>query len=395
MSTVAMDRSRSASDLDAETLYERARAFQPRIAELAPSMDKAGRLDDELVADMDAAGLASVLVSKRWGGAGLGLREAAKVLRILAQADVSTAWVINNFMLNSLILSRFPISAQERIFANRPSHNSAGNLVPSGEATRVAGGFRLSGRWTYASGIYHAESALFPAMLDGGVSFFLMPREELSLMDDWNVTAMRASGSITVIAQDVFVPEDYTLGMANILSADQHDGIHLPEPVHQYPFTRAAVLTPALAVGALDTSLEIGRRKLESSRPFGVARIDIAPARMRWAEASQLLRMIDLVHHAVISDAEERGNRRHEWKIPEIGQIMLDNVSIYHRSNEALRLLLDSFGSTSYKDDEALSRMARDIAMICTHLTLADWDVMWEKASRMVLGVPLAPHEFY
>jgi len=80
----------------------------------------------------------------------------------------------------------------------------------------------------------------------------------------------------------------------------------------------------------------------------------------------------------------------------EVGQLMLDNVTMYHRAKDALRLLVDNVGGSSiHKLDEPLQRMTRDIAMICTHLTIADWDVMWEKASRMVLGVKLEPHEFY
>ena len=380
---------------DAATLYARAQGFQPRIAELAPAMEKAGRLDDALVADLDAAGLASVLVSKHWGGSGLGFVEAAHVLRLLAQADVSTAWVINNYMLNSLILSRFPMRAQERIFAAKPSHLCAGNLTPSGEATRVPGGFHLNGRWGYASGMWHAEGALFPAMLGGAVHFFLMPMEGLELLDDWDVSAMGASGSITVTARDIFVPEDYALPMANLLTADQHDGVLHAEKVHSYPFTRAAVLTAALAVGALDTAVACARERLASSKPFGTARMDMAPSRIRWADAAQTLRQITLLHHDVLATTEERGNRLHDWAIPEVGQLMLDNVTIYHRAKDALRLLEDSFGSSTYRNGDVIGRMARDIAMICTHLTIADWDVMWEKAARMVLGVPLARHEFY
>lgn len=385
-----------ATALRADSPVDRARALQPRIAALAPQMERAGRIDPDLMRDIDAAGLTGVMVPRRFGGAGLGLAEATEVLRLVAQADVCTAWNINNYMLGQLLLARFPLSGQARFYATKSSFNAAGNLTPSGRATRVDGGFRLSGRWAYASGVLSADGAVFPAMLDDAVWFFAMPGDVISTLDDWTVSAMNASESVTAIVEDAFIPEDCAMPMAQLLTATGHHGVEHPEPVHRYPFTRMAVLTTALPIGALETAVAIGRSKLETSKPFGVARLDRPSARMRWAEAAQTLRMLQLLRNNAIAEVTTRGDALHDWSVPEIGQLMLDNVTLYHHAKDALRLILDHGGGSSlYKLDEPIQRMARDIAMICTHMTIADWDVMWEKASRMLLGVPLAPHEFY
>src|SRR5215831_15137083 len=90
----------------AAALDEAGRGLVPRIRELARQMEVARRLDDDLVEDMDAAGLFSVVVPKRWGGAGLGPHELNEVIEIVATGDISTAWVTGFYNLHNWFLCR-------------------------------------------------------------------------------------------------------------------------------------------------------------------------------------------------------------------------------------------------------------------------------------------------
>jgi len=381
--------------VDAETLYARARTFQPRIAALAPHMEKARQLDADLIASLDEAGLFSVMVPRRWGGAGLGIVEAAGILRILAQADICTAWNASFYMLTGVLLSRFPMHVQAQFFARKPSFLCAALMAPSGAAERVPGGYRLSGRWPYASGSHHAEGVLLPSMLEGEPWSFILPRGDVGADDDWDVSAMGASGSVTLIANGAFVPEDWAMPSARLASPDGHHGLEHPEAVLHYPFVRLGVISTALAIGALETAVAIGKERLATSRPMGVPRIDRPAARMRWAEAAQTLRMTALLHEAALQRTTAICERKSAWTTEEMGQYWLDNLSIFHSAKDALRVLVDTVGGSSiYKSAEPLQRMTRDIGMICTHLVIADYDVLWERGSRLVLGMDLAPGEF-
>lgn len=372
----------------------RVRDFLPRIAALAPAMEQAGRLDDRLVADMDRAGIFSAMIPRRWGGAGLGMAEAAEIVRLIASADACTAWNASFYMFNHLLLARFPMSAQERLFADKASFLCAGIWAPLGSTERVEGGFLLSGRWSYASGIYQAEGALLPAMADGEPCWLAVKRADVDIIDDWNVAAMKASGSATVVATGVFVPDDQCMPIARLVSARDHHGVGHAESVNRYPFTRFGIVSAALAIGVLETGVANGREKLASSRPYGVARIDRPWSRMRWAEAAQTLRMLQLLHRDALATTIDRCERDHDWTQEEIGQLSLDSVSIYHGAKDALRDLVDYCGGSSiHKSDEQLQRMARDIAMIATHLLMGDYEVLWERGSRLVLGLPAAPGE--
>lgn len=379
---------------DAESLLARVAGFLPRIAALAPAMESAGRLDDDLVADLDAAGVYSVMVPRRFGGAGLGLAEAAEIVRMLASADICTAWNASFYMFNHALLARFPMSAQEQIFAAKPSFLCAGVWAPMGQAEAVPGGYRLSGRWPYASGIYQAEGALLPALADGAPSWFVVDRADLTIIDDWNVSAMKASGSATVTVDSVFVPADRCMPIARLVSPRDHHGVEHREAVNHYPFTRFGIVSAALAIGALETGVASGREKLATSKPYGVARIDRPWSRMRWAEAAQTLRMLTLLHRDALATTIARCEAEHEWTPVEVGQLSLDTTAIYHGAKDALRLLVDSVGGSSiYRSDEPLQRMSRDMGMIATHLLMGDYDVLWGKAARLVLGIDVQPGE--
>src|SRR5208282_2309190 len=86
---------------EAPELEATARGFVPRIRTLARQMELARRMDDDLVEDMEAAGLFSVVVPKRWGGPGLGPHELNKVIEVVAHGDVSTAWVTGFYNLHN------------------------------------------------------------------------------------------------------------------------------------------------------------------------------------------------------------------------------------------------------------------------------------------------------
>src|SRR6266849_8187249 len=150
----------------AESLYEAAAGFVSEIRQRALKMERARRLDDDLVDAMDAAGLFSVLVPKRWGGAGLGPREVNRISEILGSADCSTAWVSTFFILHNWFLCRFPLEVQQQLYKDTASVRCAAVCSPPGTAERVADGYRITGRGGYASGGFHAPYALVSAIVD-------------------------------------------------------------------------------------------------------------------------------------------------------------------------------------------------------------------------------------
>lgn len=373
---------------DATALYARVSALLPRISELAPAMQKAGRLDDGLMADLAATGAFDVFISKRWGGPGFGVREAGEVLRLLAQADMSVSWNASIYFAVSMFIQRFPIATQEEVFANGPSLRSPGVLAPAGTATRVAGGVSLSGSWPYASGVQHANFVMLSSMLDGAPHWFLMRRDQIGLLDDWDMAGLAASGSATVVLDDLFIPEGWFMPFMACLLPFGHGGNALPEAIHSYPHGYVTVMNAAMPLGVLQSAVANARASLDTSRPYGTARIDRPGSRLCWAQAAQKLRLFELSYEDLICQAIRRGEEGIAVSIESQGTTLMASLEILHGTNEVLRSLLDHMGgSSAYKNSGLLQRQVRDVGAMSTHLLLGDYHVIAERASRWMLGM--------
>jgi alkylation response protein AidB-like acyl-CoA dehydrogenase len=375
-----------------EDLYRRARSFVPEIQNTARAMNEAGRLDNYLVDRLEGAGLFSLLVPKLWGGHGLGLREAHRVIEILAAGDCSTSWVASFFIVHSALLCRFPMEVQKEIYRDRTSVRAAAVWSPPGKAEKVDGGYRVTGKWAYASGVYHAHFVLVPALIEKELHWFLAPRENLTTIDDWDMTAMAATGSATAVAEQLFVRDGWHMEISKIVSATDHYGTAHDERIYRFPFTAFLMMTPSIAIGGLSRALELGRLKLTSSKPYGIARIERAAARIRWAEAYEKLRIIRVLRDAVENDM----NHRDFSQPPSLeleGSVGLDSIAIVHGACKAARALIDGAGSSTYKGSDPLPRIVTDLSMIATHVLGYDYDVLMDRNARWLLGLGLSAED--
>jgi alkylation response protein AidB-like acyl-CoA dehydrogenase len=351
-------------------------------------MEIARRLDDDLVADMDAAGLFSILVPRRWGGAGLGPVELNTVLEVLARGDVSTAWVTSFYNLHNWFLCRFPVDVQRELYSGRSSVLAAAVLSRPGTAVPVHGGYLVTGRWGYATGILHGSHSLVPAMCDGVASWCLVERDQLELLDDWDVAAMAATGSVTIVADSVFVPEARVLAVVDLMHPTEHPGSFHEEQAYRLPFSALALTTASIYLGALDAGVELGREWLQrSSGPGDVPRIERQMMRVNWVNAHQTARVLRLVRDAATSDALRASQRGTPLTLEEEAQTQLDIMTLLQSAKQALRTLLDASGSSSYRNTDLLRRLAGDIGMISTHALNGEYDVAMDRHARWLLGL--------
>lgn len=369
----------------------KAREFVPRIRDLARQMELDRRLDDALVEDLEAAGLFSVVVPKRWGGAGLGPHELNKVVEIIATGDVSTAWITGFYNFHNWFLCHFPRAVQEDLFAGRASVRSAAILGPPGSAERIDGGVRVNGHWGYASGMLHASHALVPVTLDGGVHWVILSRDDLEIIDDWDMAAMCATGSVSIRATDAVVPTSRTMPFHRIMSATDHDGTFHDEEVMRLPFSALTYATASLYVGALDAAVEMARERLHlASGADRAPRIERPGPRARWVNAYQTARVMHLVRDAATEEAIRIARRGTPQTLEEEARAQLHILTLRFTVKDALRDLVDGNGSSGYRADNHLRRMSSDIAMVATHAAHGEYDVMLDRYARWLLGLGLA-----
>jgi len=373
-------------------LAEVASQFLPRIRDLARKMELDRRLDDDLVEDMEAAGLFSVIVPKRWGGAGLGPHELNEVMETVARGDVSTAWVTGFYNFHNWFLCRFPLEVQEELYAGRASVRCAAILSSPGTTERIGDQLRVNGRWGYATGMLHASHALVPVTIDDGLFWVIVPREKLEIIDDWDVAAMSATESVTIVAKDTVIPETWAMPFAKMMSATDHAGMFHGEEVMRLPFSALTSAISSLYVGALDAAVEISRERLNSASGVNSPpRIERPHARVRWVNAFQTARVMHMVRDHATQEAIEIARRGTPQTLEEEASRGLHGGMILRTVRETLRDLVDGNGSSGYRSDNHLRRMSADIAMLSTHAVHGEYDVMMDRYARWLLGMGLAP----
>ncbi|PWD41047.1 oxidoreductase, partial [Gordonia paraffinivorans] len=166
-----------------------------------------------------------ILIPEDFGGAGLDIVSAFRVIQEIARADGSAGWA---FMANSCsmaVAAGFTHDAGAReMFADGARGITAGMVVPTGSAVRVDGGYRVTGRFQFASGSAHANwiGAGFIVQNDDGEPIIdengmpdahiaWIPRDEVQFLGNWNVMGMVGTGSYDYAVEDVFVPERFTM----------------------------------------------------------------------------------------------------------------------------------------------------------------------------------------
>jgi alkylation response protein AidB-like acyl-CoA dehydrogenase len=377
---------------EADRLYAAAEAFVPRIRELAPRMHAERRLDDTLIEDMERAGLFSVIVPKRWGGSGLGPHEANRIAEIIGGADASTGWVSAFYMLHNWFLCKFPSNVQEELYAGRSSVRTPAVFGPPGRAERVDGGYRVTGRWPYGTGAWHASHALVPAMVGDAMHWFIMRRSDVELIDDWHMEAMSATGSVTIAADAVFVADGWHCDINRLVSAEDYPGAGLhDELVYRLPFTALLMVSLSPCLGGLDHAVELAREKLPRSMPLGIPRIERPAARIRWAEAYEKARVLRLVRNGATDEAI-RAALAGETPTPESeARAQLHLVYFVHGIKDALRQLIDGLGSSTYRTNDPIFRITQDVSVLATHAQGPDYDVVMDRHARGLLGLGPEP----
>lgn len=202
--------------VDREELLARVAALAPLIEAKAAESEAIGTLAPDVVAAFREAGLFGLWSAREVGGFDIGLADQLEILVAVARADMAACWSLMISASGSAVMAaRLPDEGIARLFGDGPWPTAASSLTPGGKARRTAGGYRVSGRWGFGSGIRHARGVMANCQVEeavaGGaqqVSAFV-PIEQVEILDDWQVAGMRGTGSNSYVVDDVFVPDDF------------------------------------------------------------------------------------------------------------------------------------------------------------------------------------------
>ena len=182
----------------------------PLLRENAVEAERLRRLPTSTIAALEERGLTRLTTPKQFGGLQANLPTEFEVVRTLATACGSTSWVVALYALCGYWAALFPDAVQEEVFSG-PGSRVAGISSPAGTLVPADGGYTLNGRWPWNTGVLDATWNVVATLLphdDGSMEPYLalVPVTDLRTLDDWHTSAMQGTGSVTSVAQNVFVP---------------------------------------------------------------------------------------------------------------------------------------------------------------------------------------------
>ena len=371
-----------------DELVARARALAPRFRRRAADAEQARGLPAESVADLLEAGFARILAPVRYGGYALGLETSFEVIRELGKGDVSHAWCGALMIEIPRYIASYPQPAQEAVWAAGPDVALAGSIMPLAGVTPVAGGYRLSGRSPFSSGVNHASWVFLGGMIPGDGppewGLFLVPRTDYEVVDTWDTAAMSATGSNTVVTDDVFVPETHVLKLADLREGRTSSDERYDGRLYRSPHIAWAPLTFVLPLlGAGQAAYEEHVAWLSGRR---------APDGSRVADAPATQAMLGRV--AADLDAAELLLRRiavtAETAEPPSLLLRARAMRDYTRSTQlildAVDALVAASGTAAFSSVNALQRTWRDVHFAASHASLGAHE-NYAHWGRMALGI--------
>ncbi|MCA2255995.1 acyl-CoA dehydrogenase family protein [Mycobacterium intracellulare] len=361
---------------DCNELVERIRALHPVIEKNAPQGEAERRVVEESISALTEAGAFRIAVPRRYGGYETSMRTMLEVSAAVGEADGGTAWVVTLCNGCAWLAALFSEQAQDEVWGATPEAKVSGVLAPTAETVKVEGGYRVTGKWFYNSGSWHANWAVLGIpitdeqgeAIDQGLA--LIPRTDLDLEETWFVAGMKSSGSNCLIATDVFVPDHRIM-----LVPPAIEGNYATE-MKDETFYRSAFV-PMLTLFLAGPQLGLGRRALQivtdkaSKKPisytFYTAQTDSVAFQLQIAEAAVL---IDTAHMHAERAAADIDTAAVNGSYPNVlsrARIRADTACAIESITKAIDILLSAHGAASFAEVNPLQRIWRDSATGARH----------------------------
>lgn len=363
----------------------------PRIRAAALQIEQGRRLLPELAVELAQQGLFRMCVPQALGGLEVDAATLVRVIEATAIADGSTGWCVMIGATSGMTAAYLPAAAGRTMYAT-PTAIAGGVFAPMGKAIQVDGGYRVSGRWSFASGCQHCDWLMGgcviiedgkPRMLPAGVPetrMMLFPAGAAEVHDTWDVAGLRGTGSHDIRVHDLFVPAEFSVSFT--LDRPQYPGRLYAFPVFGL-----------LALGIAGVALGIARRAIDElcglatdKTPTGSRRklVDRAVVQMQVAQAEAQLRAARALVFDTIDDS---------WQAAATAPLDLTarallRLAATHATATAAQvvdLMYSAGGGSAIYAHHPLQRCLRDVHVATQHMMVAQ--PTYELTGRVLLGV--------
>jgi alkylation response protein AidB-like acyl-CoA dehydrogenase len=362
-----------------KALVQRARHLQPVLEKNALRTESDRRVAEENLVAIKSEDLLKLAVPRRLGGLETDIRTMVEVSRELGRGCGSTAWVTTLSNSACRILGAGSAQAQEDVWGYGPDAFLFGSSTGIPIVKKISEGLMVSGKWGYASGCLHADWGLLAVPLSvefgemAGPALGLFPAAELVIEDTWRATGMKGSGSHTVVAGEVFLPEHRLLPFAAIAGPDR------PTPFKEETLYRSS-LFPSLAIPMLGPLLGMAAHALEyvidRAPEKGIALTTYQPQtssvgfQASVGKASILIETAHLQAYAAADIIDEAAREGHPLSDSERARLRMHAAHATESLVQSVDLLMYAHGSSAFMEQNPLQRIWRDLGMAARHASL-------------------------
>ena len=348
-------------------LVAQATALVPLLRKHAASAEKARRVPQDTLDAVSQAGVFTMTAPKAYGGVEADFQTQCDVLAEVARGCPSTSWVATIYSAMSWLVGTFPDEAQEEIFATRDPRIS-GVFSPTGTAVPKDGGFVVNGRWGFNTGCHGAHWTVLNVVVGEMPTCMIARSANLTILDDWYATGMSATGSNTVVAENVFVPAYRTQPLPAMLNAQYPARHNAANPYFNYP------LAPVLTVNAGGTPVGTARGAmdafLERLPGRGITYTNYtnkAEAPVTHLQLAEATLKIDSSHaHVRLATAlldQSGGSMTMQTRVKSRAHIAYSTGL----AREATDILFYASGASSIQEHVPIQRYQRDIQALSNH----------------------------
>lgn len=373
----------------ASEILERIAGLAPVVEQHRAALDRDRRLPQPVFDALVAADLFRLWVPRGLGGAGLSPLEYMEVVEAASELDGSVGWIIGNGAGMSRAAGYVDADIARGWFGE-PSAFMVSSTGAIGRAMPMKGGYRISGRWPFGSGIHNASLAMgLCAVADSEaptgpeVRCCVFSARDVTIIDNWHVSGLRGTGSCDFSVEDLFVPREHTYDLM-WPRPTQPDALYRIPNITVYPFT-VAVVPLGIARAAINALVDLAGRKVRAGSSLPLREREIVQSEIGRAEALHGAARAFLAESiGRLTAAAERGE----------GNLMQERVGLRlacaHAGETAARIvemMATAGGAATIFESSPLERCARDVHAAIKHVAMGPNNFV--VGGRAALGLDL------
>ena len=381
--------------LTPDELIARTTALKPLVAERARMAEQNRRPDDDVWNALRKSGYFYMYVPKKHGGLQFDPDTYISATLPIAEACPSTGWTACFAAEHNWFIAQMPEQTQVEVWGKSPFVIAPSAAFPPGKATPTEGGYRLSGRWKWGTVVMHADWIMVQAFehQENGPAIgrmMMIPADQATVIDTWQMAGMAATGSNDIIVDDVFVPEGYQFAVADCRSGRGLGRELYGDGLYGSPMLPNLCVTASIpALGAAREAVNQLRERLKVHVKKGSdgSSIEKPAAQMRLARADLLARAAERTIRACARENLEIGKIDEPEQTTERIRLRAEIAIAVQQCVEAVRISCEAAGSSIHALDHPMNRLLRDVQVMQSHVVY-DLDLATELHGRALLDLP-------